>query len=31
LLQDPNSKIHEGKSFTCNMRKGRKRAETERS
>jgi formate dehydrogenase major subunit len=24
LLEDPNSKIHEGKSLTCNMRKGRK-------
>jgi formate dehydrogenase major subunit len=24
LIEDPNSKIHEGKSFTCNLRAGRK-------
>lgn len=23
LIEDPNSRIHEGKSFTCNLRKGR--------
>jgi formate dehydrogenase major subunit len=23
LVEDPNSRIHEGKSFTCNLRKGR--------
>ncbi len=23
LVQDPNSRIHEGKAFTCNLRKGR--------
>ncbi len=23
LVADPNSRIHEGKSFTCNIRKGR--------
>jgi formate dehydrogenase major subunit len=31
LIEDPNSKIHEGKSFTCNLRKGRKHAGEERS
>jgi formate dehydrogenase major subunit len=23
LIEDPNSRIHEGKAFTCNLRKGR--------
>ncbi|HEU4792025.1 MAG TPA: hypothetical protein VFS96_00035, partial [Nitrolancea sp.] len=23
LIEDPNSLIHEGKAFTCNIRKGR--------
>lgn len=35
LVEDPNSKIHEGKAFTCNLRKGRvtnaQRREGERS
>jgi formate dehydrogenase major subunit len=25
LIQDPNSRIHEGMAFTCDFRKGRKR------
>jgi formate dehydrogenase major subunit len=24
IVEDPNSKIHEGKAFTCNLRPGRK-------
>jgi formate dehydrogenase major subunit len=24
LIEDPNALIHEGKAFTCNLRKGRK-------
>ena len=30
LIEDPNSRIHEAKSFTCNLRKGRIAREGER-
>jgi formate dehydrogenase major subunit len=29
IVGDPNTTIHEGKAFTCNLRKGRLRASTE--
>jgi formate dehydrogenase major subunit len=31
LIEDPNSRIHEGKVFTCNLRKGQLDEEGERS
>jgi formate dehydrogenase major subunit len=29
IVGDPNTTIHEGKAFTCNLRKGRLRRDSE--